>query len=105
MTAIKVNSNRGFTFGMLSIGFIVLIVLIVQFFDVNNSYYISLLIGLIVFLVGVLSIIGLIYSVKSIKEPNTAKKIIGLTINLTIVILFISIIITNLYDVYNAILA
>ncbi|PLB17748.1 MAG: hypothetical protein TRG1_3422 [Flavobacteriaceae bacterium FS1-H7996/R] len=41
---------------------------------------------------------------RGLKEPNTLKKIIGIIINFGIVTLFIFVIISNILDIYNALI-
>ena len=98
------NSHKGFKYGILGIGLILILIILTQLLNTLKSDFVSILIGLLVFAVGIISIIGLIVSLKGIKEPNTAKKIIGIIVNFGIVILFMSVIITNIYDIYKALI-
>jgi len=69
--------------------------------DTFNSSIISIIIGLLTIGAGIAAIIGLVKSLKGIKEPNTIKKIIGIIINFGIVALFVSILIANIIDLYR----
>ncbi|WP_028284039.1 hypothetical protein [Olleya marilimosa] len=102
MTKNNINSHKGFKFGIIGIGLILILIILTQLLHTQISDIASILIGLLTFAVGIVSIIGFIKSLKGIKEPNTAKKIIGIIINFAIVILFISVIIANIYDINKA---
>ena len=105
MTENNLNSHKGFKYGILGIGLILVLIILTQLLNTLISDFASILIGLLTFAVGIISIIGFIKSIKGIKEPNTAKKIIGIIINFGIVILFLSVIIANIYDIYKALIA
>ncbi len=102
MTENNINSHKGFKHGVLGIGLILLLIVLTQITHLFKSDFGSLLIGLLTFAVGIISIIGFIKSLKGIKEPNTAKKIIGIVINFGIIMLFLSAIVANIYDIYMA---
>lgn len=102
MTENNLNSHKGFKYGILGIGLILTIIALTQLLNTLKSDFASILIGLLVFAVGIVSIIGFIKSIKGFKEPNTAKKIIGIILNFGIAILFMSVIIANIYDIYKA---
>ncbi|WP_338731361.1 hypothetical protein [Mangrovimonas cancribranchiae] len=97
-------SHKGFKFGILGIGLILIIVILSLLLNVLKYNFISILIGLTVFAIGIVSIIGFIKSLKGIKEPNTFKKIIGIIINFGLVTLFLLILIANGYDIYKALI-
>ena len=104
MTEINKNSHKGFKYGILEIGLILILIILTQLLNTLTSDFASILIGFFTFTIGIISIIGFIKSIKGIKEPNTAKKIIGITINFGVVILFLSVIIANIYDTYKALI-
>ncbi len=59
----------------------------------------STIIGLLSLIIIILSVIGLINSLKSIREPNSTKKMIGLIFNITLVAAGLFLIIGNIIDV------
>lgn len=70
---------------------------IIYFFNQKNDST-SLIIGVLIFAIGFSSIIGTINSFKALKEPNSFKKVFGITINLLFFLIFVSIIIANILD-------
>lgn len=100
----NINSHKGFKYGIFGISLILILIILTQLLNTLKSDFASMLIGLLTFVVGMISIIGFTKSLQGIKEPNTIKKIIGIIINFGIVILFFSVIITNIYDIYNALI-
>ncbi|AXP79632.1 hypothetical protein CJ739_535 [Mariniflexile rhizosphaerae] len=104
MAKTNINSHSGFKYGITELGLIIILVVLTQFLDSQNSDIYSILIGLLTFVIGIVSIIGLAKSLRGLKEPNTLKKIIGIIINFGIVTLFIFVIISNILDIYNALI-
>lgn len=103
MVKSKTYSNKGFKYCIIGISLIFILVLVLLITSPNVSDFESLLIGFLVFTLGIISIIGLLASIKGLKEPNTVKKIIGLIFNFGIVLLFLAVIIGNIYDIYTAV--
>lgn len=96
------NSTKSFKFGLIGIGLMVVMVVLIQLFSPLNSDVASILIGLLTFSIGIIGIVGLVYSLKGIREPNTLKKILGLIISFGTVLLFLFVILSNVYDMYKA---
>ena len=97
---IKVNQNthRGFNFGLLSLLLVISILIFMKYFyrllsdfDTNVFIILSLLFG-------VISILGLINSIKGIKEPNTFKKITGMILNVGFVFVFLYALTSYVFD-------
>ena len=97
-------SHKGFKFGILGIGLLFIVVILSLLLNVLKYDSISILIGLTVFTMGIVSIIGIIKSLKGIKEPNTFKKIIGIIINFALVTLFLLSLFVNAYDIYKTLI-
>ena len=102
MTSSNINSNKSFEYAILGVGLILVIIILTILLNTSKYDFISLLIGLLTFVIGIIGVIGSIVSIKGLKEPNTVKKIIGIILNFGIVILFLSVIIANIYDMYKA---
>ena len=98
---INKHSHKGFKFGILGIGLILIIVILSLLLHLLKYDFISLIIGLTVFSIGIVSIIGLIKSLKGINEPNTFKKIIGIVINFCLVAFFLLVFISGGYDLFR----
>ena len=101
MSKINLYSHSGFKFGVIGLGLILTMIIVTLLRDTFNSSIISIIIGLLTIGAGIAAIIGLVKSLKGIKEPNTIKKIIGIIINFGIVALFVSILIANIIDLYR----
>ena len=97
----NINSHNGFKYGIIGLLLIVTMIIMSKTLNNLNSNSSSIIIGLLTIGAGIISIIGLIKSLRGIKEPNTFKKIIGIIINLGIVMLFIYVIAANVSDLYN----
>ena len=96
------NSHSGFKFGVIGLGLILTMIILTKLSNSQNYSSISIIIGLLTLGAGITAIIGFVKSLKGLKEPKTAKKIIGIIINFGIVAIFISIIIANIFDVVKA---
>ena len=102
MDKIKNNSHSGFNFGVIGLTLILIMIILTKFSNSENNSSISNIIGLLTLGAGITAIIGFVKSLKGLKEPKTAKKIIGIIINFGIVAIFISIIIGNIFDIVKA---
>lgn len=78
------NSNAAFSLGVVSI--ILFIFLIWAVFGLNVP---GLFIGIIGLLIGLTSIIGIVYSLKSLDEPIGIRSVFGFIINVIMAILFV----------------
>jgi len=96
------NSHSGFKYGVIGFSIFLIIIVLSVIINTLDHYFLSLLIGLLVFIIGFIGVIGLTKSLKGLKEPNTSKKIIGLVLNSVIVGVFISAIVANILDIYKA---
>jgi len=100
----KNNSKKGFQFAIITIATFLLFI-IFQVLAANEKVsldfyrYAS---GFLMILVFVSTITGFVFSIKSLKEPNSFKKIFGLIANTILFILFIATIIANIMDMKNA---
>jgi glucan phosphoethanolaminetransferase (alkaline phosphatase superfamily) len=80
MSKINTYSNKGFKSG---------IVLLVLFFSLILFWFFSFIAfeifftirRILIVIIMIVVIIGIVYSLKGIREPNTLKKIIGLVLN------------------------
>ena len=98
------NSLRAFRYAILSIASFLVFILIgffvnMEYIPVNYYEYLSIF---MMFMVIAFSFMGFIYSMKSIKEPNDAVKIIAFILNSILMLLFIMTIIANVIDIKNA---
>ncbi len=95
----KSDTQKAFSHAINSLTLMAVIVLLSVVMHFTQLEIISLLIGILVFIIGALSIIGLIHSLKGIKSENNLKKVVGLIINVTFVFLFIYVFIANALDI------
>lgn len=102
MIEVNKNSHSGFKYGIIGLSIFIILIILTIIINTLKSYYLSILIGLLAFIVGCIGIIGLTKSLKGLKEPNTTKKIIGFILNIGIVSVFISAIIANFLDIHKA---
>jgi hypothetical protein len=80
----RTNSKIAFTLGIISI--ILFVSLIWGVFGLDISNYFTAIIGL---LIGLTSIIGIIYSLKSLQEPIGIRSVFGFILNGVMAILFV----------------
>jgi len=97
----KTYSTKSFKYSIVASILLISLIISINIFQNFNSDTSSITIGLIVIAIGYTSIMGLIYTLRGIKEPNTAKKIIGLLVNFSIALLFIYVIVGNIIDIYR----
>lgn len=64
-------------------------IILTKTLNILHSDFATVLIGGLSVGIGVVGVIGLLNSLKGIKEPTTVKKNVGIIINLGIVILFL----------------
>ncbi|MEO1031647.1 MAG: hypothetical protein AAFX55_09605 [Bacteroidota bacterium] len=96
------RSHKGFRYAMISLVLSTVVLAGSTLSIAYDLYILSLAIGLITFLIGMISIIGFVFSLKGIKEKNTVKKWIGLVINTAFLLGFVFVIIANIIDIYKA---
>jgi len=80
----RTNSNVAFSLGIISI--ISFIFLISAIFGLNLSAFFTGIIGL---LIGMTSIIGIVYAFKSLDEPIGIRSVFGFIMNVIMAILFV----------------
>ncbi len=97
----NINSHKGFNYGILGSLLIVIMVIITKSLHNLNSDTSSMIIGLLTISAGIISIVGLINSLKGVNDSNTYKKVIGLILNIGITLLFIYVIAANVSDLYK----
>ena len=105
MTKNYLNSVRSFNYGLIVLGLILAYGILVQFLKPTQSIFSEILNLVFVIAFITCSIIGVKYSVKGRKEPNSVKKIIGIILNsliLVIVILSLGIFIYDVFQLLNA---
>lgn len=101
MEKLNVNSNKGFKWAKITMSIFILIIIlhVIQEFvkiDMSNFY------GILLVLILIFTVVGVIDSIKGIKEPNTLRKVIGMILNSGYVVLLIFIIVANILDIYKA---
>ena len=93
------NSHKGFKLGIISLVGFFGIIIISKHLNKSPNDSTSLIIGFLTISIGITSIIGIIKSIRGLKEPNTLKKIIGLILNFGFLSFFLFVIIENVLDV------
>ncbi len=101
MTETNISSHNGFKYGIIALSLIIVMLILISTLSNDNLDITSMAIGLLIICAGIVSIIGLLKSIKGISEPNTAKKIIGIILNLGIAAFFIFVIVANFSDLYK----
>jgi len=101
MTKNIINSHKGFKYGIIGCGLMVIFIILSKNISTLHPDLVTFLIGGLSIGIGVVGIIGLVNSLKGIKEPTTVKKYVGIIINLSIVSLFLYVIFANVYDTYK----
>ncbi len=94
------NTNKslhnGFYLGLISsFLFIALMIFMKYFYRLLNDFD-TIVFGILALSIGFISTLGLI---KSTKEPNTNKKIIGMVLNIGFVLMFLYAIISYVFDI------
>lgn len=94
------NSKKSYYSGIIILLLVIIYLMLVYKINNRNDVF-MIIVGLLVFLTGFLSIYGTIQAFKSINEPNTREKIIGMVVNGSMFLLFSYIIIANITDVFK----
>ena len=97
------NSNKGFQFGIITVVCFLIFLLLkgiagAEYISIETYTYLG---GFIMILAVVSSLIGFFYAMKSLKEPKSVKKMIGLIINIIFVLLFLVTTVINIIDFNN----
>ncbi|MCD2258950.1 hypothetical protein [Psychroserpens luteolus] len=98
------HSKKGFQFAIITI-VTFLLFLLLQFLAANEKIsldfyrYVS---GFLMILVFVSSIIGFVFSMKGLKDPNSVKKIFGIIANSILFLLFVVTVVMRYIDFKNA---
>ena len=98
----KTQTQKAFTSTLIVIGllaFAIIGILVTKDTEMASS---GLLVGLPIFISGIVSIVGLIQTIKAFKDPKTTKFFISLIVNSMVIILFITAIIANILDIANS---
>ncbi len=98
----RTNSGNAFKYSMYALLslFVILILNVLNHYTKQEVF--SILVGVALLFAGVFGIVGLINSIKGIKEPNTVKKVVGLIINVWVSGMFTYAIIANIFDIFKA---
>ena len=98
----KTQTQKAFTSTLIVIvllTFAIIGILVTKDTEMASS---GLLVGLPIFISGIVSIVGLIQTIKAFKDPKTTKLFISLMVNSMVIILFITAIIANILDIANS---
>ena len=99
----KTQTQKAFTSTLIVIGLLAFAIiggiLVTKDTEMASS---GLLVGLPIFISGIVSIVGLIQTIKAFKDPKTTKLFISLIVNSMVIILFITAIIANILDIANS---
>ena len=98
----KTQTQKAFISTLIVIGllaFAIIGILVTKDTEMASS---GLLVGLPIFISGIVSIVGLIQTIKAFKDPKTTKLFISLIVNSMVIILFITAIIANILDIANS---
>lgn len=95
------NTKKSSRSAIINLVLLLLIVIFNMLLQWTKLDLFSLLMGFVVLVIGCTSTIGLIHAIKSIKEKNTVKKIVGIVVNGAFFSLFLFAIIANIMDIYK----
>jgi len=96
------KSNRGFKYAMIALLLFVVIIISNMAMFHSGSDIFPMIVGFVFLMIVIIAIVGLVYSLKGIREPNNLKKFVGLLINCGFIALFIFVIIANIMDIKRA---
>jgi hypothetical protein len=89
MLKLNPNTYSAFVFGLISLLLLTTLILFVEYYYQLFSDFDTIILLILVSSFGIISILGFTKSIKGIKETNSWKKIIGITLNVGFVLLFI----------------
>jgi len=98
------HSKKGFQFAIITIvSFLLFLVfqILAATERISLEFY-RYASGFTIILVFTSSIIGFVFSIKGLKDPNSFKKIFGLIANSILFLLFLATIVANIMDIKNA---
>ena len=101
MTKTNLQSHGGFVYAIITLGLSLISIALIIFQVTRNTYSISIAVGFLIMVSGILAIIGLVKSLRGYKEPNTFKKISGLLINFLISVCFVLAVTANIVDIFR----
>ncbi|MCU4175491.1 hypothetical protein [Carboxylicivirga sp. N1Y90] len=101
MNKVKTNTEKSFIYAM-----IILLLFVITYIGVFLKVWNSIpqgefIIGVPFLIAGYLGVVGSIYLIKGRKDKISVKKVISLTINIGVMVLFIGLIINNVIDIKN----
>lgn len=94
-------TEKSFRKGILIVLFITIALLSIILGGSKSSNTSALLIGLPIFIAGILGIIGSTQAIKGLKEKKTAKMAFAILINFGIVLIFFGLLAANMVDIYR----
>ena len=94
------HSQRSFKLAMTNL--IALAVAFICIFIDND--FLVIVAGLLIIFIGIVSSLDVISSIRGFREKHTTKKWVGFMIKLLIVLLFISIIVANIFDLQKTLI-
>lgn len=95
------NSARGFNISIITYGLVIGFSILAKFVNPLESGFNEMLHSLVILSVIICLVIGIVYSFRGRKEPNSWKKIIGITLNSILLIIFISALVMFFFDIYQ----
>lgn len=96
------SSRIGFRYAMIALTLFAVTMAIMAVFIILKIVVPAMLFGIVFLVAIVISIVGLTYSIRGIREPNDARKIIGLVLNLFFTGVLVLMIIANILDIVRA---
>ena len=94
----RTNIEKSFRKGILILCMITIALMTITFNKGNNSNVSGLLVGLPIFIAGILGIIGSIHAIKGLKEKKNLKFDFALLINFGVVLIFLGLLLANIMD-------
>jgi hypothetical protein len=89
MLKLTPKTHRAFIFGLISLLLLTTLILFAEYYYRLFSDFDTMILLILVSSFGIISILGFTNSIKGIKETNSWKKIIGTTLNVGFVLLFL----------------
>lgn len=103
MKKLNLKTDIKFKFTIVIISLLLLILVLSSQFTDKNSYLITTIIGVLSLIAIIISVIGLLRSIKNLKQPLSKRKITSIIIIAFVTCAYFYLIITNIIDVIKQI--
>jgi len=99
MTHANQHTHKGFNFGLISLFLVVTTAIFMNYFYRLFNSFDTIVFVILSLSFGIVSILGVTYFIKGMKEPTTFKKVLGMFLNSGTLLLFLYGLISYIVDV------